>query len=173
MNIKEYNLVKNYNYEEYCDYLKKKYGEAKYNYFSVNWTKNNKITRTKEGLFCHHIYENICSDLSNRVTASKHPYFYQEKENLCYCDYLEHMLLHILIYENNDYPMSIAILGGNGLDNFIIPELDNVYFNGYVTNQEWRRNCHNKIINDKNVYLLLKERYQTKQEAIESLLLNN
>ena len=26
MNIEEYNLVKNYNYLKYCDYLKNKYG---------------------------------------------------------------------------------------------------------------------------------------------------
>ena len=37
MNIQEYENVKNYNYREYCDYLKKKYGEAKYDYFTKSF----------------------------------------------------------------------------------------------------------------------------------------
>lgn len=57
MNINEYNKIKNLNYDEYCNYLKEKYGEAKVDYLTPRRKKNKKISRTKEGLFCHHINE--------------------------------------------------------------------------------------------------------------------
>lgn len=36
MNIEEYNKVKDYTYEKYCNYLKKKYGKSMYPYFMTN-----------------------------------------------------------------------------------------------------------------------------------------
>ena len=51
------------NYDEFVSYLLKKYGPAKYDYFTnaTCKTKSKRISRTKEGLFCHHIDEDkIC-----------------------------------------------------------------------------------------------------------------
>lgn len=47
------------NYDEFVSYLLKKYGPAKYDYFTnaTCKTKSKRISRTKEGLFCHHIDE--------------------------------------------------------------------------------------------------------------------
>lgn len=42
MNIKEYNKIKDLEYREYCEYLKSKYGESKYNYFTDNYIKTQK-----------------------------------------------------------------------------------------------------------------------------------
>ena len=40
---------------------------------------------------------------------------------------------------------------------FIVPELNDVY-SGFVTKQDWRRCCHEKIIADKDVYFELIKR---------------
>ena len=45
MNIEEYNKVKDFTYNEYCEYLQNKYGKAKLGYFTENWTKRKNITR--------------------------------------------------------------------------------------------------------------------------------
>ena len=49
------------NYDEFVSYLLKKYGPAKYDYFTnaTCKTKSKRISRTKEGLFCHHIDEDL------------------------------------------------------------------------------------------------------------------
>ncbi len=160
MNLEEYQKVKNLNYLEYCDYLQKKHGIGKYNYFNTSWNKNKKCTRTSEGLICHHKCEDRAIMLSNPMFARKNPYEYQEAKNLIYCDYLEHLYLHILICENpspnkNDFEE----VGIGGVINFIVPELNDLY-SGYKTNQEWRRNCHNLVINNKDVYLELLKRFK-------------
>lgn len=58
------------NYDEFVSYLLKKYGPAKYDYFTnaTCKTKSKRISRTKEGLFCHHIDEdNLASDTYSNV----------------------------------------------------------------------------------------------------------
>lgn len=162
MNKKEYEEIKDLNYREYCDYLKKKYGPAKYNYFSESWCKNPKTTRTKEGLICHHICEDKAIMLSEVHCAQVNPFEYQKAENLCYCDYLEHLLLHILICE---YPAEdkneLEAVGVGGVINYIVPEL-NDYYSGWRSNQTWRISCHDKIKDDKEVYLILLKRFKNK-----------
>ena len=78
---------------------------------------------------------------------------WQQKENIVYCDYLEHLLLHVLICK---YPakdkMPFADVGIGGVVNFIAPELNDLY-SGWKTGQSWRQNCHNLVVNDKDVYL--------------------
>ncbi|MBQ5918178.1 MAG: hypothetical protein IIW92_06435 [Lachnospiraceae bacterium] len=65
MKLNEYKKVENLNYIEYCDYLQDKYGIGLCDYMRPNWTKNPKITRTKEGLYAHHKYENCAIMLSH------------------------------------------------------------------------------------------------------------
>ena len=71
MDIKEYEKVKNYTYLEYCDYLQQKYGIGLCDYMRPNWTKNPKVTRTKDGLYVHHKYEDHAIMLGNPEFAQK------------------------------------------------------------------------------------------------------
>ena len=42
---------------------------------------------------------------------------------------------------------------------FLIPELNDVY-SGWKTNMQWRKNCYDRIIKDKDVYLILVKRFK-------------
>lgn len=160
MNINEFDKVKDMNYFDYCDYLKEKYGEAKDYYMTKSFNKKPNITRTKEGLVCHHIKEYEVPKLSTKGTASYYPYEYQAPENLVYCDCLEHLLLHIMIYKQSDY----LGVGLGGAVVFMIPQLNDLYSN-YVFRQEYMTWLRYKIVANKAVYLklihiLLEEHYK-------------
>ena len=96
MDLLEYENVKKLSYFQYCDYLQNKYGIGWYPYMTVSWNKNNRASRTTEGLVAHHKFEDRAIMLSHKEWAMKHPYEWQIPQNLIYCDYLEHLLLHIL-----------------------------------------------------------------------------
>ena len=162
MNMREYNKVKGYTYLEYCNYLQKKYGIGRSAYMFKNGNRNPKCSRTSDGLLAHHKYEDHAIMLGSKTHALTNPYEWQLPENIVYCDYLEHLLLHILICEfpaknKNKYD----IVGIGGIINFIVPELNDVY-SGWKSNQKWRLKCHSLIINDKDVYLKLIKRFVTK-----------
>ena len=158
MNINEYMNIEKFNYEQYCDYLQEKYGIGRSDYFTKSWNKNHKCTRTAEGLVAHHKFEDHAALLSTPKEAMNFPFDWQKSENIVYCDYLEHLLLHILICESeHKNALKNEIVGIGGILQFIVPELNDVY-SGWQTNQIWRANCHNKIIDDKDVYLVLIKR---------------
>ncbi len=162
MNMMEYNKVKNMAYREYCDYLQNKYGIGKADYFTKSWNKNPKVTRTKEGLIAHHKYEDYAIMLGDPSFAKNNPYEWQLAENIVYCDYLEHLFCHILICE---YPAEgrnpFEAVGIGGVINYLVPELNDMY-SGWITGQAWRATCHQKVINDKDVYLELLKRFKHK-----------
>lgn len=158
MKLNEYNQIAMLNYRDYCDYLKQKYGPATCDYFTKSFNKNQKVTRTSEGLVCHHICEDKAIMLSTPEFAKRNPFEYQLAYNLVYCDYLEHLFLHILICENPD-PDTVELVGHGGVTNFLVPELNDVY-SGWKTNQKWRAICHSKIIDDKETYFELIKRYK-------------
>ena len=159
MKINEYEKIKDFTYLEYCDYLQSKYGIGLANYMTKSWNKNKKVTRTNEGLIAHHKFEDHAIMLSTKEHAMKNPYEWQLAENIVYCDYLEHLFLHILICE---YPSEnqneTEAVGIGGVVNFLVPELNDLYC-GWETNQEWRRKCHSLVIDDKAVYLTLLKRF--------------
>ena len=98
--------------------------------------------------------------------AKRNPYEWQLPENIVYCDYLEHLLLHILICEGpsknkNDF----EVVGIGGVINFLVPELNDLY-SGWITKQEWRANCHSRVVNDKEVYLILLKRFKSNFQII-------
>ena len=97
--MEEYEKIKNLTYREYCDYLQIKYGIGRSDYMTKSWNKNPKCTRTNEGLFAHHKYEDHAISLADKNHAMFEPFEWQEAINIVYCDYLEHLLLHILICE--------------------------------------------------------------------------
>ena len=165
MNYAEYEKVKNLSYYEYCDYLQNKYGIGKANYFYPSWNKNSKVSRTNEGLIAHHKLETDAFMLSTPSIARRFSYEWQKAENIVYCDYLEHLLLHIMMSEINecqdenmddDIPL---IRYPGGILEFLIPELNDVY-SGWETKMQWRKNCYDRIIKDKDVYLILVKRFK-------------
>lgn len=155
MDMNEYRLVSGYTYEQYCDYLQGKYGIGLDDYMTKSYNPKPKCKRTKEGLLAHHKKEDRMIMLSTKEVAMFCPFEWQQKENIVYCDYLEHLLLHILICK---YPSSekveIADVGIGGVTNFLVPELNDLY-SGFITKQAWRITCHDKVKNGKDVYIEL------------------
>jgi hypothetical protein len=105
------------NYDQYVSYLLKKYGPAQYDYFCNESckTKNSKVSRTKEDLFCHHIDENKEVLLSTPEIAKLHAFKYQKKDRLVYCNILEHLLLHIKIVQEFYTDDNSLGIGGVGM----------------------------------------------------------
>lgn len=160
MNLIEYDIVKNFTYQEYCDYLQKKYGVGLCAYMTQAGSKKPKVSRTKEGLMVHHKYEDRAILLSKPEYALQYPYEWQSAENLVYCDYLEHLLLHILICEYPSVEKNIfEEVGVGGIIRFLVPEL-NDFYSGWQTKEQWRLNCHNLIRDDMMVYLQLLKRFK-------------
>lgn len=161
MNLFEYEKIQNFTYLEYCDYLQNKYGIGLSDYMTKSWNKNSKVTRTNDGLLAHHKYEDHAIMLSTKEFAMQNPFEWQLTKNIVYCDYLEHLLLHILICECPAEGHNLfEAVGVGGVINFIVPELNDLY-SGWKTGQAWRKKCHNLIIDDKNVYLVLLKRFKT------------
>ena len=161
MNFDEYNKVKDLTYLQYCDYLQNKYGIGLSDYMTKSWNKNPKVTRTQEGLVAHHKYEDHAILLSTKENAMKNPFEWQLAKNIVYCDYLEHLLLHILIceYPAEDRNPNEAV-GIGGVINYIVPGLNDVY-SGFKSKRDWQQKCYDKIINDEDVYFILLKRFKT------------
>lgn len=158
MTLEEYNRVKDMTYLEYCDYLQNKYGIGRADFFTSSFRKNQKVTRTKEGLIAHHKMEYRVANLSQADIAAFCPFEWQKKENIIYCDYLEHLFLHVLICK---YPEPVEEM--NGLENarvgyggviMLTAELNDL-FSGWQTAQTWRKACHDRVCDDKAVYMAI------------------
>lgn len=89
-------------YNEYVQYLLDKYGVALDDYFCTKEcrSKNRNVSRTMEGLECHHIDEDKYIHLSTKEFARNH-WESQKAERLVYADLIEHLLLHIKITREN------------------------------------------------------------------------
>lgn len=150
-------------YETLVGYLKAKYGVAKYDYFinTTCKTKNSKVTRTKEGLFCHHIDEDKGCDLGERHSAAMQPYEYQKAERLVYCNYLEHLLLHIRIGKDRYWERYEKITFPKEFEYFIMPgtkyiccEINELFANNGSA-VPWRNRCFKEIECDFDVYIYI------------------
>lgn len=143
-------------YDELCEYLLNKYGVAKYDYFRTESCKsrNPKVTRSDEGLFCHHIDEDKAIQLSNPRFAIRNPYEYQRASRLLYCNALEHLILHIKIAEEpqkedaNYYEQQ----GIGGAIRFIVPELNHCY-SGFRYTRQYEKNLYGLIANNFKEYI--------------------
>ena len=105
MNIWEYNKVKDFSYEDYCAYLSSKY-----------------FNQSKDGLFKHHTKENLVANLCDPDVQKYVPLEF--RDDITYCSFDEHLLLHILIGEQTDVRKA---LGLGGAVNYIIPQLKNYF----------------------------------------------
>lgn len=170
MNIKEYEEIKNLDYESYCKYLQNKYGIPKKPYFAnENMKSKTAIKRTKEGLFIHHIKEDIALKLADNKVAINYPFEYQLPENLCYCNYLEHTLLHIKISKkNNDFNPGLAV--------YLVPTLTRLYLyklnkekenakKGAILAGEWEKEAYEVIKDNMIVYQRMYEDFEIDGEV--------
>lgn len=149
------------NYDELVTYLLGKYGPSKYDYFLKDnfKTKNTKVSRTKEGLFCHHIDEDKAIMLSNSDYAKNNPFSYQKADRLVYCNYLEHMILHFKIVEgprNKDANVG-ELPGLGGIINYIAPEL-NAFYTGYEIQKEYLRIAFDLVKDNFDEYIMILKR---------------
>lgn len=149
------------NYDDLVQYLLNKYGGAKCDYFTKTNCKNRSklISRTNEGLICHHIDEDKAYNLSVSERALDYPFDYQKKERLVYCNYIEHLLLHIVITkdrywkENDDIhnPSQFALFVDSGVQR-ICNDINMMYEqNG--TDVKWINRCYQEIDNNFTDYV--------------------
>lgn len=89
-------------YDQYVAYLLEKYGGSAVNYYLYPncKSKNPQVSRTAEGLQCHHIDEDKYIHLSTPQFARNH-WESQLADRLVYADMIEHLLLHIKITLEN------------------------------------------------------------------------
>ena len=150
-------------YSELTNYLLNKYGPAQHDFFisSECRSKSRKVRRVNEGLICHHIREDIGANLSNESSARKQPFSWQRKENLVYCNLLEHLLLHIKIAVLRQ---KRCFLAPNEISGFLttggIYWICNDINDGFVfsgTDISWKKRCFEEIqVNYSDYILLLK-----------------
>lgn len=151
-NYKEYQDLLSKNYDEAVDFLLQKYGSAQDDYFREKSYKrfmNNeiksitkgKISRTSEGLYCHHIDENRMLKPSDKNFVKKYkiPFEYQKKERLVYCDLIEHSILHALIAKETSLEF-----GYPGFMAYLEPTIEEWYLDKKIPNIGWMKNCHKK-----------------------------
>lgn len=139
------------------DMVSGKYWCYKHNYFkdTACKTKNPFVTRTNEGLFCHHIDEDKAIMLCDDKFAVNNPFEYQKADRLVYCNLLEHLLLHVKIAENPSPDANENELPGiGGAINFICKELNDIY-SGKEFADEWRKNVADKVKDNFDDYSII------------------
>ncbi len=153
--MSEIQTLLNMNYDDCCNFLKNKYGIINGSYFATNTFKsiNSKIKRSKDGLYIHHIDEDKAIMLSTKKFALNNPYSYQQGDRLVYCNLLEHLVLHIKIFQfpHKDKNKNESV-GVGGICNFIIPELNDIY-SGIEYQQEWKKAIVKNVIDLEDDYL--------------------
>ena len=132
--------------------LGEKYGRPSGSYFLVaersgKYRKNTKISRTKEGLYIHHIGEITYPLLSSVNIATKLPFGYQDPDMLVYCDAIEHLLAHILIAEALETDKSGKMMPGVGIGgiNMMAGKLNDWYGGHPPAENNWERFAWEKV----------------------------
>lgn len=149
------------NYDELVEYLQNKYGIPKGNYFRTESrkTQNPNIKRTKDGLYIHHVREDMFIDLSKTEFAKSQPWEYQLSYNLVYCNLFEHIILHGKIMEKVQHPCNDImgrkmILGYGGLVNHICPPI-NDFYNHLFYPVDWRARSYQIIEGEEKTYFVI------------------
>lgn len=139
-------------YDQQCQYLQKKYGLPPRDFFA-NETCRSKVkanSRTSEGLVLHHNAEglNNSGNLGESHLAKLNPWEYQKRENLSYCNYLEHLILHLKINARGcstfEWPFEIHYFF-NSLGFFWIGNAINSWYRNDGSNIEWMNHCYSVI----------------------------
>ena len=128
-----YKSLLNLEYDNAVQSLIKKYGAALDDYFKessynkflngeVKSPTKSKTSRTKDGLYCHHIHidEDKFLNLGNNdfILVKKPDFKYQTKDRLVYCNLIEHLILHAIITKKTN-----GEFGTPGLIVFLIPKV--------------------------------------------------
>ena len=150
-------------YDELVRYLLNKYGKAQYDYFLNDRciSQNRKVTRTSEGLFCHHIDENIYYNLSETQFAKKSPFASQKADRLVYCNYIEHLMLHIQIGKDRYWKKHSTIRSPASFSEFIMPGMIyicrnlNELYDKEGSALEWEMQCFHKVEENFDDYILI------------------
>ena len=144
-------------YEDQVQYLLDKYGSAKYDYFCNESCKsrNSKVSRTKEGLVCHHIDEDKAIMLSSPSYATKNRFDYQKADRLVYCNLLEHLLLHIkiVIEPRHSEANLFEMPGVGGIVN--ICRTLNDYYGGREYKREYQKKLYEPISDNMKDYIAI------------------
>ena len=154
-------------YYELQSYLLNKYGSAKYDYFATSEcrSKNKKISRTAEGLYCHHMDEDKGGNLASPDAARKQPFEWQKKERLVYCNIIEHLLLHIKIAilrqkKMLNKPLDVHDFFTTGGIFQLCAEINELFVKG-ESNSGWRSACYERIKENYEDYILLLQTVST------------
>ncbi|AKL92943.1 hypothetical protein [Staphylococcus capitis] len=145
----KYEELFNLTYEDAIICLKRKYGEVTDDYFREksylrflngeikNITKG-KYSKAKEGLYCHHVFEDEYLNLSDKeyIKTYKYDFEYQRKENLVYCDLFEHIILHALIMMKTNVD-----LGFPGYITYLKPKIQEWYIDKIDPKPFWMKQC--------------------------------
>lgn len=161
MNREEFKNELKMTYEELQCYLIQKYGSAKCDYFvnSDFKSKNRKVTRTSDGLYCHHMDEDKGGNLGNPPQAKLQPFEWQKKERLVYCNILEHLILHMKIAilrqkKMLETPIEIRDFFTTGGIFMICEDINDMFmFDG--TKTPWKKRCFEEIKENYEDYVLL------------------
>ena len=148
-------------YGDLVAYLITKYGDVKYNYFTNETcaTKTRGLTRTRDGLICHHIDEDKADKLSDPQFAIRYPFEYQKAERLVYCNYLEHLLLHISISKLRHEKHGSKIEDVKNLSRIIMPGVRficadlNWFYDHADMLVGWKKNCYDTIADNYDDYI--------------------
>lgn len=148
-------------YEELQHYLIQKYGGAIGDYFATPEckSKNRKIVRVKEGLYCHHMDEDKGGNLSNPPQATRQPFAWQKKDRLVYCNILEHLILHMKIAilrqrKMLEIPDDIIRFFTTGGIYMICDEINDMFMNDGTT-LPWKKRCFEEIRENYEDYIIL------------------
>ncbi len=175
MDKKEYNEVKEMTYKDFFTYLINKYGTPSYPFelYDVDVDPESSLSmieismkKRKEGLYVHHFFECFYPEyiLVMAKTASKYPKEYQYKDNLCYCNLLEHMYLHILIgrivRDQGPDKKLFNDLCGIDVSEGIMPVVNDALSGRYDDPDNPNHMLTETIKGDKAVYLTLVERFR-------------
>ena len=157
--IEEYKNLLSLSYEDAVESLLQKYGpviddyfrEKSYNRFfngEIKSITKGKFTKTSEGLYCHHVFENKYYNLTNKDFCKEQnaPYEVHKKENLVYCDLIEHFILHILITKETN-----GKFGWPGVRTYLLNNLVEWYVVCVnIPTEKWRLFCYKKAKLSKN-----------------------
>lgn len=163
-------------YTELQRYLIDKYGGAICDYFTSPEcrSKNRKVTRTSEGLYCHHMDEDKGGNLGNSFQARLQPFEWQKKDRLVYCNILEHLILHIKIAvlrqkKSLETPGEVANFFTSGGIFMICKEINDMFMNN-GTQIPWKQRCFHKIEENHKDYIIL---LKTLMSYIDAIYLGN
>lgn len=148
-------------YEDLQRYLIQKYGGAVCDYFATPEckSKSKKVSRTGEGLYCHHMDEDKGGNLGNAAQAKMQPFEWQKKERLVYCNIIEHLILHMKIAvlrqkELLKKPSNVQDFFSTGGIFMLCQEINDMFVND-GTSVAWRKRCFEEVKENYEDYIIL------------------